>query len=134
MGRALVCRLAMCDQTRPYIVPLCFGYQDSALFFHSATEGKKLDLVRANPNVCFEFDIDTQVLPAAQPCGWSMRYRSVVGWGTASLIEQLDEKRRAMTVIMRQYTAGPVSFSDRALLEIAVVRVQVERMTGKRSA
>ena len=96
LHRAVVCRLAMCEGARPYIVPLCFGYDGSALYFHSAREGRKLDLIRANPNVCFEFDIETQVVPAAQPCAWSMRYLSVVGWGQASLIRDLEEKRRAL--------------------------------------
>ena len=134
LRRAVVCRLAMCDQTRPYVVPLCFGYDDGVLYFHSAPEGKKLDLIRTHPDVCFEVDIEAQVIPAAKPCAWSMRYRSVVGWGHASLIEDLEAKRRALAVIMRQYTDRAVPFSEKTLQQTTVIRVEIEHMTGKRSA
>ena len=54
---SLVCRLALSDGNQPYIVPLCFGYQDKTLYFHSALEGKKIDIIKHNQNVCFEFDL-----------------------------------------------------------------------------
>jgi nitroimidazol reductase NimA-like FMN-containing flavoprotein (pyridoxamine 5'-phosphate oxidase superfamily) len=38
--KSLVCRLGLTDNARPYIVPLCFGYTDNRLYFHSATEGR----------------------------------------------------------------------------------------------
>ncbi len=64
LSRALVCRLALCENDRPYIVPLCFGYEDNALYFHCAQQGKKLDILRKNNNVCFEVDIDCQLIKA----------------------------------------------------------------------
>ncbi|MHC4124090.1 MAG: pyridoxamine 5'-phosphate oxidase family protein [Planctomycetota bacterium] len=60
----LICRLAFCDNNQPYIVPLCFGHKDNALYFHCAAEGKKLDILRKNNNVCFQGDIDTEPIKA----------------------------------------------------------------------
>jgi hypothetical protein len=60
--KARVCRLALYDNARPYIVPLCFGYKDNILYFHSAPEGKKLSLLRNNNRVCFEFDTDHELV------------------------------------------------------------------------
>ena len=54
IGAAMVCRLAMSEDDRPYIVPLCFGYKDGNLYFHSAEEGKKLEILRVNSSICFE--------------------------------------------------------------------------------
>ena len=62
--RSSVCRLALSEDNHPYIVPLCFGYKDNTLYFHSALEGKKLDIMKNNNNVCFEFDIDYQIVEA----------------------------------------------------------------------
>ncbi len=56
--KASVCRLGLSLNNMPYIVPLCFGYQDRCLYFHSAIEGKKISMIKSNNNVCFEVDID----------------------------------------------------------------------------
>ena len=83
-----VCRLAMSNDDQPYIVPLCFGYAENQLFFHSASEGKKLDMLRRNERVCFEFDIDTELQKGKSACDWGMSYRSVIGFGEASLKDE----------------------------------------------
>jgi nitroimidazol reductase NimA-like FMN-containing flavoprotein (pyridoxamine 5'-phosphate oxidase superfamily) len=54
--KSLVCRLGLTDNARLYIVPLCFGYTDNRLYFHSATEGRKIEILKRNNEVCFEFD------------------------------------------------------------------------------
>ena len=66
--KSLVCRLAMADEGTPYIVPLCFGYQDNTLYFHSARKGKKLDILKKNNRVSFEFDTDTEIQKDKEAC------------------------------------------------------------------
>ena len=56
LKKARVCRLGMAEGEMPYVVPLCFGFQDNALYFHCALQGRKNDTLRNNPNVCFEMD------------------------------------------------------------------------------
>jgi len=46
IARSQVCRLALSDGGQPYIVPLCFGYRRSRLYFHSAAAGRKIDILR----------------------------------------------------------------------------------------
>lgn len=133
IAESRVCRLAMLDGNRPYIVPLCFGYQPGFLFFHSAPRGKKIDLLRHNPNVCFEFDLTYGMVESAKACQWSMKYRSVIGFGKALFIENPEEKREALGIIMRQYTDGEFSFGDEMLEATAVFKVRIESMSGKRS-
>jgi len=75
--RAQVCRIGLSEKDVPYIVPMDFGYEGNCLYFHCASEGKKLDMIRQNSKVCFEMDIDHQMVkPAGRPCGWSAKYRS----------------------------------------------------------
>ena len=131
--KSLVCRLALSDDTTPYIVPLCFGYKDKALYFHGPQEGKKIDIIKKNPTVCFEFDTDTEIVKAKDACRWSMRYKSVIGFGKAVLLEDTEETQRALTIIMSHYSDGPFEFNDAALKKTAVIKVEIERMTGKQS-
>jgi len=133
LERAKVCRLALSDHNQPYIVPLCFGFQDDRLYFHSAPEGKKIDILKANPSVCFEVDVDFQVLQADVPCKSSSRYRSVIGFGSARLLEDADDKRRALDAIMRHYAEGPFEYSGGEVEKVAVIEVEVESLTGKQA-
>ena len=131
--RARVCRLGLADGDRPYVVPLCFGYRDNALYFHAAREGMKLDILRRNDKVCFEFDIDGEVVKSGDPCRWGMRYQSVIGFGRAVFVEDVASKHRALQIIVNQYAEGSFSFPAEAVGDTAVIRVDIEHMTGKQS-
>ena len=131
--KSLVCRLALSDNDRPYIIPLCFGYRNHTLYFHSAPEGKKLEILRNNNNVCFEFDIDHQVVQDEKACKWSMKYRSVVGFGKASLVEDLDEKKKGLDAIMAHYSDRSFDYLPAAVEKTIVIKVEIEAMTGKQS-
>ncbi|MEE8546603.1 MAG: pyridoxamine 5'-phosphate oxidase family protein [bacterium] len=133
INNSTVCRLAMTDGDRPYLIPLCFGYRDGSIFFHSAPQGRKIDILKNNPNVCFAFDIDQEVTAAERACGWSMRYRSVVGFGKARIVEEGDDKRKALEIIMENYSAGEHFFDDSEISTVLIIRVDIEEMTGKKS-
>ena len=128
-----VCRLAMADDSLPYVVPLNFGFTGESLYFHCAGEGRKLDILGRNDRVCFLFDIDHQLVRGERACDWGMRYRSVIGFGKAILVENGDEKRLALAAIMKQYGEEECSFPDKALAGTTVFRVNIEGMTGKQS-
>ena len=131
--RATVCRLALSDNGSPYIVPVCFGYEGDELFFHSAPEGHKLEILKRNDRVCFEMDIETRLIVGDIACNWGMKYLSVVGFGRASFVEELPGKREALNAIMRQYS-GPTQYYDEATLKkTVVVRIRIESLTGKKS-
>jgi nitroimidazol reductase NimA-like FMN-containing flavoprotein (pyridoxamine 5'-phosphate oxidase superfamily) len=134
LNRAFVCRLGLCDNGRPYVVPLCFGYKDNALYFHCAAEGKKLDILRENNNVCFEVDMDCQIIEAEQACSFGVKYKSVIGFGRALLIEDPELKRRGLDVIMQRFSKGPFEYPQRNLEKTMVVKVEIDSMTGKISA
>jgi nitroimidazol reductase NimA-like FMN-containing flavoprotein (pyridoxamine 5'-phosphate oxidase superfamily) len=134
LRQAPVCRLGLCCEDVPYVVPLNFGYRDGSLYLHSARQGKKIDMIHANPRVCFEIDVDAEVIRADQPCDWGMKFASVIGFGTASILEDTEEKKRGLDAIMEHYLSKPTqSYPDSILEHTAVIRVQVEEMTGKRS-
>ena len=131
--RSTVCKLAMCDRHQPYIVPLCFGFKDNILYFHSAAKGKKIDILKNNPNVCFEFDIFTEVIKSAKACKWGMKYRSVIGYGKASFVTDENLKRQAFDIIMKQYADGLFLYEEALLTSTVIIKVDIESMTGKKS-
>jgi nitroimidazol reductase NimA-like FMN-containing flavoprotein (pyridoxamine 5'-phosphate oxidase superfamily) len=130
---ASVCRLGILDGDTPYIVPLCFGYRENTLYFHTSLKSRKLELIRKHPNVCFEMDILSNPIPAPTPCKWTMRYQSVVGFGKAVIVEEKAEKEEALAAIMAQYSSGEYTFPEEKVRITAVIRMDIESMTGKSS-
>ena len=126
-----VCRLGFVDNNVPYIVPMNYGYQDKILYFHSAGEGRKIDLIRANPLVCFEVDELVKMNKAASACDWEVSYKSVIGTGTARILEIPAEKKAGLDIIMAQYSGRSFDYPDQMLEKTAVIKVTVEEMTGK---
>jgi nitroimidazol reductase NimA-like FMN-containing flavoprotein (pyridoxamine 5'-phosphate oxidase superfamily) len=133
MRSAFVCRLGILDRNTPYIVPLCFGYHDDTLYFHGSVTSRKYALIRKHPRVCFEFDILAEPLSAPAPCDWDMRYQSVIGFGEASMVEGMDEKRQALEIIAAQYDKEGKTFPDNKVRATAVFKVSIASMTGKQS-
>jgi uncharacterized protein len=131
--KSKVCRLGLVDGNKPYIVPLCFGYEENVLYFHAALEGRKIDILRANPNVCFEFDITGEITSSGMACGWGIEYQSVIGSGVAVFIEEPDEKRRALGAIVAQYSDRKFEFNENSMSGTTVFKVDIDSMTGKQS-
>jgi hypothetical protein len=121
----------MCDDGQPYVVPLSFGYDGRFLYFHAAREGRKIGMIRRNHRVCFEFDILHDIITSEQACSWSATFESVIGSGTAEILETLEAKKDALVVIMRQYGSGTSDFSEKILNKTLVLRVQIVEISGK---
>ena len=132
--RSQVCHLGLTDGLEPYVVPLCFGYDGQSLFFHCAQAGRKLDLLRRNSRVCFEFTVIEGLVAAEQACHWGMRYQSVIGVGTAALVEEPAAKRRALALLMAQYSPKPFTFPDKTVARTAIIQVTIESISGKQSS
>ena len=130
---SLVCRLGLSDRGQPYVVPLCFGYDGKALYFHCAKEGRKSDILRQNNKVCVEFDAVEGIIEADHACHWGIGYRSVVGFGTACFVEEITEKEDALTLLMAQYSDRSFSFPEDVLNRTAIVKIEIENLTGKQS-
>jgi nitroimidazol reductase NimA-like FMN-containing flavoprotein (pyridoxamine 5'-phosphate oxidase superfamily) len=133
IAEAQVCRLAMCDGDRPYMVPLSFGYSGNTLYFHCATEGRKLDVLGKNSNVCFEMDVEVDVKRGDTACEFGMNYRSVIGFGTASILDDTDQKIEALDVIMKHYKGAPEEYPEALLNIMKVIKIEIESMTAKAS-
>ena len=131
------CHLAMIDEGIPYIVPLSFGYELSektlTLYFHSAAEGRKIDILNQNNNVCFEMCIEGEPIYAAQtPCESGYYYASIIGNGNVEFIEDEKEKCDALTRLMRHQANVDEAFSPEQTAGVSVFKVVSDDFTGKR--
>jgi nitroimidazol reductase NimA-like FMN-containing flavoprotein (pyridoxamine 5'-phosphate oxidase superfamily) len=90
--------ISMCRENEPYVVTLSYGYdpESNSLYFHSAKKGLKLDFIQANPYVCATVIADGGYV--IDECAHN--YRTVVFWGNMSVVEQMDEKKRGMKVLL----------------------------------
>jgi len=134
MRKALICRISLVDGDSPYIVPVNFVVKDKYLYFHSATEGKKIEILRKNNKVCFEMDIDTEIVKGKSPCVWGMKYLSVIGFGRAFFIDNSSEKKKILNILMEKYAGeGDYVYQEEALQKVIVIGVIIETITGKKS-
>lgn len=133
LKQAAVCRIAMCDDGVPYVVPMSFAYEDGCLHLHSACEGRKIDVLARNPTVCFELDLGQELVGNENPCKTSLKYRSVIGYGEAVFVEDREEKKRSLDAIMRHYSGKTYDYPEESLNQVAIIRIAIESMTGKQS-
>lgn len=130
------CRLGFTDGGGCYIVPLNFGYRRGnapVFYFHSAREGRKVELARRGGVAGFELDCGHGLLKGAEACRCSFAYRSVIGQGEIALVDDPAEKRAGMALIM-DHMAGSGTWGELpagAEDKIAILRLTVAWMTGK---
>jgi len=130
--KAKICRVGLVDGDEPYIVPVCFGYEKNAFYFHCAPEGRKIEIIKKNNQVCVEIDTDVEIISAEKPCGWSTKYRSVIGVGRAHILEN-EAKIHGLNVIMKHYAEDTNAPEFEKLDAACVVKIDIESITGKKS-
>ena len=130
-----VLHLGLAVDNEPYVVPMNYGYthEDGKLvmYLHSAQRGKKLDMMRSNPKVFFEIDCDHVPFAGELPCQYGLSYSSVMGKGIARIVEDVEEKKKAMSILMKTQTNKDFTFEDRLVSIVAVIRIDVEAYTAK---
>lgn len=103
-----VCRLGFVDEDGVYVVPLNFGYcfenDRLILYFHGAKEGRKIELAKEKPTVGIEMDYEYGLEEGKTPCQYSYRFASIIGNGRAELVEESEEKIKALEIIMKHQT------------------------------
>ena len=136
INRCDICRLALNDDGYPYILPLNFGTEVNdgklTLYFHSALEGTKLNLIRRDNRASFEMDCEGELEYIREKGYCTYAYESVIGSGRIIMVEDEDDKIHALRKLMQQYHGGKdVPFSRAALPRTAVYKLVVEKITCK---
>jgi len=135
MEKCDVCRLALNDRDYPYILPLNFGLDVKdgtvTLYFHSALEGTKFDLLAKDNRASFEMDCGHELVAERERGHCTMLYESVVGQGRIEVLPD-GEKAEGLRILMRHYYPDEeFPYSKAAIPRTKVYKLVVENMTGK---
>lgn len=136
INRCICCRIGFCDDGEVYIVPLNFGYEVKdntyVFYFHGAKKGRKIDLIRKNPNVGFEMDTNYALNDGDAACEYSARFQSVIGNGTISMVTEPQEKIHGLSLIM-EHNAGKKewTFDEKMVNVTAIFKLEVTKMSCK---
>ena len=135
LDEAKVLHLGLCVDNEPYVVPMNYGYtmEEGRLTFylHGALRGKKLDMIRANNRVFVELDCNRVPFESDKPCQYGLGYSSVMGRGTATVVEDVEEKMKALTVLMKTQTGKDFTFNEQLVSIVSVIRIDVAEFTAK---
>jgi len=132
IGEGKVMRLALADNNLPFVVPLFYAYDGTALYFHSAKGGTKMAILERNPQVCFEISVDHGVIESELACDFEARHRTVIGFGTAALIQEEAAKIHALDLIVARLTDKKFTYPQANLSHTAVVRIAIVSLKGKK--
>ncbi len=131
-----ICRLGFCDEGEAYIVPLNFGYikdeSKTTFYFHSAFEGRKINLIKKNNRVCFEIDTAYKLIETEKACGYSAYFQSIIGYGKVSFVEDISEKEEGLQSIMYQTTKKrDFTFNEQDITRVCIFKLEVESLSCK---
>jgi len=136
LDKCEIMRIGLSVADRPYIVPMNFACERISekvfLYFHCASQGRKLKMIAKNNNVCFEADCSYKTLKADSACHWSAEFQSVIGEGTIEIVTNEEQKIRTLDLLMERYGfEGSPHYAPQALAMATVLRLSVEAITGK---
>lgn len=130
--------VAFADKTGiPYCVPLSLIRIDNALYFHCAKEGKKLDLLRQNGQVCITFVGNDCPAFVENQHEYTTYFESVIVTGHAFEVTSFEEKILALHRLCELRTPNGMTGDhfdlavDASLSHTAVFRIDMDEITGK---
>lgn len=140
LKKAEVGRIALNDGTVPYIVPVNFFYHEGKIVFHCAWEGKKLAVMKKDPNCCFEVDEFTGEVSYHREAQCRLDYDSVLAFGRARIEDDQEKKIRLLQLFAEKYSElyrkplseGGKRFGKDRVSECCCVVIDVEELTGRR--
>lgn len=138
LSKTCVGTLSLSGGEYPYAVPLNFGFSENdgkfKAYFHCASEGKKIELIKKNPKVCLETHTMERITGEGEnPCVYSCAYESVIGFGCARELTGHDEKKEALIKIMKNCTGREFDFNENQTRGVTVFEIAFSEVTGKRS-
>ena len=134
LDESKIVHVGLVDEDEPYVIPMNYGYfmEDGlTIYIHSATKGYKLDLIRKNPKVFLEMECDVVPIEGKMACQYGMAYRSLMARGTAEIIEDVEEKKQAMSILMKTQTGKEFVFNEKLVSIVSVIKVKITEYTAK---
>lgn len=131
--KSKICHVSFVDGEKPYGLTFCFGYENNIIYLHTAIVGKKLEVLKKNNNVCVAFDTDHELFYRDEhvACSWRMRYRSVIAYGKAEIVEDYNDKIKGLKIFMKNYSDRDFEFSKPSVDYVTIIKINIESITGR---
>lgn len=130
--------LGLIDGNYPYIIPLHYGFKycdtnDTFVFYmHGAKTGHKINVIEKASNAFIEIETDVALTSGENnPCMYGSLYSSFMGRGVVSLVDDLQEKKDGLRILMMNQTDRSFEFTEQMASSVAVIKVVVYEYTAK---
>lgn len=131
LDKSDVLHLGLWDGKEVYVVPLNFVRIGESLYFHSALEGRKIDILGSNPRVCFEVTGEHHIERGSGGADCTTRYESVIGWGTVQFVSDFNEKNAILCELNKKFESAADKLPEHVVDKTAVIKIKIDEMTGK---
>ena len=136
LDKSMIVHVGMVDNGEPYVVPMNYGYTledgELCIYLHGATVGRKIDIINKNPKVFFEMECDVTPFEGKVACQYGTTYASVMGRGTAEVLEDVDDKIDGLTKFMKTQTSKDFTFDERMVSIVSVIKITAREFTAKK--
>lgn len=129
-----LCRLGLVENGEAYVVPVNYAHHDGCLYFHSAKEGRKIEILKQSSTITFEITYQQQVQRGEMACNWTTRYRSVMGRAAVSFLSEYEQKIAALDLIMHKHGAiGQQHYDSRMVDRVDIIKLSICALSAKQS-
>ncbi len=136
LEKSKVVHVGMIDGDEPYVVPMNYGYilEDGklTLYLHGAKRGRKIDTIIKNPKVFYEMCCDITPFEGDVACRYGITYASIMGRGLATLVEDVEEKKKSLTLLMKAQTGKDFEFEDKMTTFVNIIKIETLEFTAKK--
>ena len=136
LEKSKVVHVGMIDGDEPYVVPMNYGYilEDGKLtiYLHGARRGRKIDAIKTNPKVFYEMCCDITPFEGEVACKYGITYASIMGRGLATLVEGVEEKKQALSLLMKTQTGKDFQFEDKLTTVVSIIKIDTLEFTAKK--
>jgi len=127
--------LALAWANEPYTIPVNYLYFDGKIYFHSAKEGKKLQWLKRNPQVCFSVSHMLQLKKGDIACGYGAFFESVIVMGNCTLMQQHPQKENLLMQLVKKHDPAvelpPIDAA--AADKVSLLEITITSISGKAS-
>ena len=135
LDKSKVVHIGLVDGDEPYVVPMNYGYtyenEKLIIWLHGGTTGRKLDIIRKNPKVFFEMECDLIPFDGDVACKYGLSYSSLMGKGIATIIEDSEEKQKALSILMKTQVHIDFQFDEKLASVVGIIKIEVSEFTAK---
>ncbi|MDA3866828.1 MAG: pyridoxamine 5'-phosphate oxidase family protein [Salinivirgaceae bacterium] len=128
------CAMAMVDTDgKPYVVMMNFGYHDGYLYLHGDPQGKKMDILHKNPQICITMSTGHGIYKQNEEvaCSYGMNYKSIVADGRIEFVDDYNQKVDALNIIMKQYVDRDFKYNEPAVKQVCIFKVKLTNLKAK---